>query len=59
MLGGLDIAFIPLADSTGTIQLTLETSKWSKLLDSLRREAVVRASGTVQARPEKDQNKVT
>ena len=52
------MAFLPLADSTGTVQLTLETSRWGQVLDKVRREAVVRATGTVQARPEKDQREV-
>ena len=49
---------MPLTDSTGSAQLTLDKEKWSDLISSVRAETVVRVSGTVQARPEKDQRGV-
>ena len=52
----MDIAFIPLGDSTGTIQLTCDSKRWKDILSVVRSETVVMATGIVKARPRKDQN---
>ncbi|XP_064399986.1 aspartate--tRNA ligase, mitochondrial-like [Halichondria panicea] len=53
---GIDIAFVPLGDHSGTVQLTCDSGKWANLIESLRTETVVMARGVVKARPEKDRN---
>lgn len=54
--GGMNIAFIPLGDSTGMMQLTCDMQRWKDLLSDVSSECVVMATGIVKARPEKDQN---
>ncbi len=57
LLGGeIDVAFIPLGDHSGTVQLTCDSKKWARVVESLRTETVVMAEGIVKARPEKDRN---
>ena len=55
VLGALEVAFLPLADHTGFVQLSVEKGKWAEFLSEVRSEAVVKASGVVSARPERDQ----
>ena len=57
-IGALDVAFIPLYDHTGTIQLTCLSREWKEILSCLKTESVVKARGVVMERPEKDRNKV-
>ena len=57
-IGALDVAFIPLYDHTGTIQLTCLSQEWKEILSSLKTESVVKAKGVVMERPEKDRNEV-
>ena len=56
---GLEVAFLPLTDFSGLVQLTLQRSKWTELLASVQKESVVRTSGVVQARPLLDQREVS
>ena len=53
------MTFVPLYDHTGTTQLICSTPEWRDLLSSLKTETVIKATGIVKERPEKDQNKVT
>ncbi len=53
---GIDIAFVPLGDHSGTVQLTCDSRKWANLIESLRTETVIMARGVVKSRPEKDRN---
>ena len=50
------VAFVPLLDASGSTQLVCDTGKWGSVLDSLRTESVVRATGRVEPRPTKDVN---
>ena len=54
----MDMIFLPLADATGVVQLTLRGSEWQQFLTELSKESVVKVTGVVHARPAKDQNKV-
>ena len=56
VIGALNVAFVPLGDHTGTVQLTCDSQKWTDLLSSLSTETVVMAKGIVKPRPEKDRN---
>ena len=52
------MAFVPLYDRTGTTQLTIVAQKWKEVLSMLKTETVVKATGVVAERPDKDQNQV-
>lgn len=57
ILGRQGVAFIPLADVTGVVQLVCDFQKWQVELESLGAESVVRAEGVIKPRPPKDINK--
>jgi len=57
-IGELDVAFLPLADSSGCVQLLIQKNRWNDFLSSVKIDSVVKASGVLQARPEKDQKSV-
>jgi aspartyl-tRNA synthetase len=54
----LEVAFIPVADHSGFTQLTLDKQRWKEVIADITSETVIRASGVVQARPERDQRQV-
>ena len=57
-ISSVDLTFLPVADHSGSTQLVLGGEKWKDVLASIKPESVVRASGIVLAKPEKDQRKV-
>ena len=57
-MGGLEFVFLPLADSTGLTQLTLDRKQWEKFITTIKSESVVRASGIVHERPDIDKREV-